>query len=349
MRASRRSALALALVAALAASPAFAEDVEAARQHFADGVRRFTEGDFEGARRLFLQAESEHHAPAILYNLARSEERLGHPQAAVDAYERYLAEAGTRSEYGEASAVALVDIRARSSRVHIDSNPPGARVFVDGAPVGVTPTIVLAPAGAHHVVAEGDSWRAVGDFEAAAGGEKAVLLERPPFALIPGAPVVAAGPSRAAGETGAAPAPEHHTSWLSPPATLWPLLGFGVVAVAGVVTSVVYAMKVNTDQTAVAGTESQIDTSTNNALACQTAPTGSAAILCRTLQSQQNAVNFDNTMIVVGGVVTGAGALGGLLYYFIAPAKPQGHAALRPAVTPWMSAGSTGLSLSGRF
>ncbi len=351
MRASRGSALALALVAALAASPAFAEDLEAARQHFSEGVRRFSEGDFEGARRLFLQAEGEHHAPAILYNLARSEERLGHPQAAVDAYERYLAEAGTRSEYGEASAVAIVDIRARSSRVHIDSKPPGARVFVDGSPVaGVTPTIVLAPAGLHHVVVEGDTWRAAGDFEAAAGGEKTFLLERPEYALAPPGAVVPIAPSGSPvlPVPPPGPAPEHHKSWLSPPRPLWPLVPFGAVAVAGVITSVVYALKVNTDQGPADSTRAQIFEMSASA-DCTTARPGPLGTLCAALKSQQSTVDFDNTMIVVGGVVAGAGVLGAVLYYFIGPGKPETHAALRPAVTPWVSGGSSGLSLSGRF
>ena len=44
-------------------------------------------GDWEGAARHFREADAEHHAPAIVYNLGLSEEKLGHPQAAVDAYE----------------------------------------------------------------------------------------------------------------------------------------------------------------------------------------------------------------------------------------------------------------------
>lgn len=160
-----RAAAALALL--LTHADALADDVADARGHFADGVRRFGDGDFEGARRLFLQAEHEHHAPVILYNLARAEERLGHPQAAVDAYERYLAEAGARAEFAEPAAIAVADLRARSGRVRIESKPQGARAFVDGNPLEEpTPTSVLLPAGLHHVVVEGETWRASSDSEA---------------------------------------------------------------------------------------------------------------------------------------------------------------------------------------
>jgi hypothetical protein len=167
----------------LLSARAGADDVSAARRSFGEGVERFERGDFEGARRLFLQADSEHHAPAILYNLARAEERLGHVQAAVEAYERYLAEAGAQADYAQAAAVAVAELRARSSRVRIESAPAGARVFVDGTPIDeATPTTVLLSAGQHHVVAEGDSWRATADVEASAGKSQTVTLTRPEVA-----------------------------------------------------------------------------------------------------------------------------------------------------------------------
>jgi hypothetical protein len=179
-----RAAAALALL--LTHADALADDVADARGHFADGVRRFGDGDFEGARRLFLQAEHEHHAPVILYNLARAEERLGHPQAAVDAYERYLAEAGARAEFAEPAAIAVADLRARSGRVRIESKPQGARAFVDGNPLQEpTPTSVLLPAGLHHVVVEGETWRASSDFEATGGHDLTVTVERPESASPP--------------------------------------------------------------------------------------------------------------------------------------------------------------------
>jgi PEGA domain-containing protein len=179
-----RAAAALALL--LTHANALADDVADARGHFADGVRRFGDGDFEGARRLFLQAEHEHHAPVILYNLARAEERLGHPQAAVDAYERYLAEAGAKAEFAEPAAIAVADLRARSGRVRIESKPQGGRAFVDGNPLEEpTPTSVLLPAGLHHVVVEGETWRASSDFEATGGHDLTVRVERPETAALP--------------------------------------------------------------------------------------------------------------------------------------------------------------------
>jgi hypothetical protein len=158
---------------------AHGDDLNSARAHFADGVKLFQSGDYEGARRKFLEADREHHAPVILYNVARAEERLEHPQAAVDAYERYLGE-DPKGEYAQAATVAIAQIKARSCRLRVESDPPGARVFVNGeAAPEPAPTLLLVRAGREHVVVEGDGWRGERDVNAAAGGYETVHLSRP--------------------------------------------------------------------------------------------------------------------------------------------------------------------------
>jgi hypothetical protein len=165
------------LLAALAlATNARADDIEAARRIFADGVKLYQKGDYEGARRLFKQADAEHHAAPIVYNLGLAEERLNHPQAAVDAYEKYVAETGDAGEYSSAAAVAIAQIKARSTKLRIESKPAGARVFVDGAPLAEpAPTTTLVPAGHHVVVAQGDGWREEKDVESAGSGDSVVV------------------------------------------------------------------------------------------------------------------------------------------------------------------------------
>ena len=166
---------------AVHAPTAHAGDVEEARRLFAEGVRLYQRGDYEGARRLFKQADAEHHAPAIVYNLGLAEEKLGHPQAAVDAYEAYVAEVGESGELAPAAAVAIAQLKARSTRLRVESRPPGARVFVDGAPLREpAPTSILVPAAHHVVVVQGEGWRAERDIEAPGGGEPlGVVLEAP--------------------------------------------------------------------------------------------------------------------------------------------------------------------------
>ncbi|MDB4996286.1 MAG: hypothetical protein JWM74_3718, partial [Myxococcaceae bacterium] len=159
------------LVVALGFAPAIAaaapDDVDSARKHFGEAVKHYKDGDYEGARALFLQAEREHHAAAIVYNIARTEERLGHPQAAVESYEAYLGEAGEKGEFAQAAALAIAQLRARAPKLRIETKPAGARVFVDGAPLrDVAPITMLVTPGHHHVVAEGEAWRAEADVDA---------------------------------------------------------------------------------------------------------------------------------------------------------------------------------------
>jgi len=174
--------------------------MELARKHFADGVKRYRDGDYGGARALFLEADAAHHAPAIVYNIARAEERLGHPQAAVDAYESYLAEAGETGEFTQAAIVAIAQIRGSSRQLRIESKPPGARIFIDGSPTREpAPTRVLVPAGRHHVVAEGGDWRTEADVDAGPSTVETVTLVKPESPALAAVPIAA--PPGAAGVT----------------------------------------------------------------------------------------------------------------------------------------------------
>jgi hypothetical protein len=209
---------ALVALVLLVAQEARADDVEAARKDFAEAVRLYQQGDYEGARRLFKKADDEHHAASIVYNLARTEERLLRPQAAVDAYEAYIAEAAETGEYTGAAVVAITQIKARSTRLRIETKPTGARVFVDGFPLGeAAPTTFLVAAGHHVVVAQGAGFRAERDIEVRGNGDSlGVTLEAPPVdaptALAPvpepSAPsVVAPPPSDARAEPVVPPPP----------------------------------------------------------------------------------------------------------------------------------------------
>ena len=185
-----RSSLVAALVlASLAPRAARADDVDAARRDFAEGVRLYQRGDYEGARRLFKKADSEHHAASIVYNLAVAEERLRRPQAAIDAYEAYIAEVGESGEFSGAAVVAIAQIKALSTRLRIDTKPSGVRLFVDGFPLSdPSPTTLLVSGGHHVVVAQGDGWRAEADVEAQGGGDTLAVSLRPPEGAASSAP-----------------------------------------------------------------------------------------------------------------------------------------------------------------
>lgn len=183
-------------------------------------MRLFQKGDYAGARRLFKQADAAHHAPQTLYNIGLAEERLSHPQAAVDAYEAYVAEVGDKGDLTPAAAIAIAQIKSRSTRLRIDTKPSGARVFVDGTALAEpSPTTYLVPAGHHVVVAQGDSWRGEVDLEVSGTGDvlpvvvkaqpadvpRAAEPTTPPPVVPPPPPPNAAGPAASATDPGGAP------------------------------------------------------------------------------------------------------------------------------------------------
>jgi hypothetical protein len=141
--------------AAAGAPASAAGDRAQASRDFAEGLRLFQLGDFEGARSQFLRADAEVHAPAIVFNLARAEEKLGDPQAAIDDYEAYLREAGTSGELGLAATVAVAELRERSARLRVESIPSGAVVEIDGRVQRQrTPAVLSVRPGPHRVKLE---------------------------------------------------------------------------------------------------------------------------------------------------------------------------------------------------
>lgn len=215
----RGFALALALWFVSAGARA---DVDKARAVFAEGVRLFKRGDWEGARRLFREADAEHHAPAIVYNLGLAEEKLGHPQAAVDAFEAYIAEAGEAGELSAVAAAAIAQIKARSTRLRLDTRPSGARLFVDGTPLPEpAPTTLLVSPGRHVVVAQGDGWRAERDIEATGTGDLVNLVLDGEANRAPATPAPAPAPSSTAAPTPSPPEPAPPPAPTAPEDLVW--------------------------------------------------------------------------------------------------------------------------------
>lgn len=195
-----------------------ADDVDEARAKFAEGVRLYKQGDDTGARLAFLEAERAHHAAVTVYNLALVEERLGHVQAAVDDYERYVGEAGEQGEFTQAAIVATAELRRRASKIRVETDPPGARLFIDGTPLEErAPVTWLLLPGKHHVSVEWEAGRAEQDVDVTSGSPKTVSFTRPPLAP---PPVVDAG-TPPAQDAGPAPdagteAPPHHAETRPP-------------------------------------------------------------------------------------------------------------------------------------
>lgn len=193
----RRSRLFAAVLGVLLSSGALAiADVDSARARFEKGVELFQKGEHQAALDEFLAADAEHHDPAITYNIARARESLGQAQAAIDGYETYIAEAGEQGEFTAAATLAIAQIKSRSTRLRIQTTPPGARVTIDGKELrDPTPVSVFLFRGKHTVeIAQGD-WKERREIDAAGGGTESELALVRSVAEKPPAPPAEAPPA----------------------------------------------------------------------------------------------------------------------------------------------------------
>lgn len=94
---------------------------------------------------------------SVLYNIAQAESALGHPQAALVAFEQYLAEGGDQvGEVRRAEVTRLIELnRSRLGRLEIRVADPGqASVWLDGAALDATQLNkpIAVEAGAHSIL-----------------------------------------------------------------------------------------------------------------------------------------------------------------------------------------------------
>lgn len=159
----------LALILALCAVPSVAygqasaqEQAEATKReaaaHYHEGRRLFDQELYDAAIERFRQAHGLYPAPANLYNIAKSYERLGASNLCVESYQSYL-------DLYESSkgrpAPDAVDVRNAIQKcrlgaripLSIESDPPGATVYLEAMDkvVGQTPYMTHTDAGTYRL------------------------------------------------------------------------------------------------------------------------------------------------------------------------------------------------------
>jgi len=97
---------------------------------FGDADKLYKTGDFEQAAKLLEEAYALYPEPLLLYNLARALEGMGSTQGAIDAYERYLAQAAKIEDRG------AIERRVATLKVQLAARGPAqpAPVVVDPMP-----------------------------------------------------------------------------------------------------------------------------------------------------------------------------------------------------------------------
>jgi Tfp pilus assembly protein PilF len=204
----RRGGLALSLAAAavlLSGAPAIAADPPApdaerkaeASAHLKRGAELIDAENLEGALAEFEAAYRLVPSPSILHNFGVVHQGLGRKAAALEAFERFLAEAANAPPATrEHARQAVHTLRAEVAELRVPADIAGAAIFVDGRKVGQTPQerpIYLDP-GPHHVSVEKPGGGTVHDerIQASAGQQLTVAM-RPPVA--PAAAVEAVQPA----------------------------------------------------------------------------------------------------------------------------------------------------------
>jgi len=170
--------VAVRLIAALLilglAGTARADARSEARDRLEEGSALYRKGDYAAALGKFEEARALYPSPKIYFNLGQALNRLGHVAAAVDAFEKFLAEAPDAAGDRRRDAEALLnELRPRVGFVKVIAEAR-SEIAVDGQPVGIAPlrrTIPLDPGKPHQVTARAPGARIahVGNVEVVAG------------------------------------------------------------------------------------------------------------------------------------------------------------------------------------
>ncbi|MGH7271119.1 MAG: tetratricopeptide repeat protein, partial [Polyangiaceae bacterium] len=123
-----------------------------AEARFQEGLSRVKKHDFEAARLSFEQAYAVLHRPMILWNLALTEEKTGHPIDALGHFRKVAREAEAADDRANAQQH-VSTLMAQTERVEVKA-PPGAELTVDGGPVVATAPLTepLDVTPGHHVI-----------------------------------------------------------------------------------------------------------------------------------------------------------------------------------------------------
>ncbi|MCP4604985.1 MAG: hypothetical protein GY847_31430 [Proteobacteria bacterium] len=126
-----------------------------ARKSFQEGVRAFEEARLGDALDAFKRAYGLRPSYRILFNIGQAEAELGHPHRAIESFEGYLADSGTRISRERRMSVEKEIMRLRKivGEVIVEG-PRGAEVWLEGERKGYLPLAgpILLPAGRHRLV-----------------------------------------------------------------------------------------------------------------------------------------------------------------------------------------------------
>jgi hypothetical protein len=330
-----------ALALACSSSSARADDTATrdAEARFAEGLSRVKKQDYEGARLSFAQAYTVLHRPLILWNLALSEEKSGHPIDALTHFRKVAQDAP--SEADRASARKHIDsLQAKTSRVDIEA-PSGTTFTLDGSDVAGTAPLgdpVDVIPGHHVIVAKLAISTKTSEVDTLAGQIAHVTFAADPPAIAAAPAPAASVPVEPQPVPYTPPEPTQHPFWTARTITAASLAGLAVAA-TGVAIGFGVASQ-NHKSTA------DDDKGALGQSGCA-APTGNAAqcsALNDAVNSQNRDANLSNALYFTGGAL----AVGAIVSWFFWP-KPKDSTAPTAWIMPTVSPGSVAVGAGGRF
>lgn len=126
-----------------------------AKKQWDSAVALATRSQWDPARAAFLQAYEQSKNPRILYNVGVMEKNLGRYAAAIEWWQRELAEGrGILSPEEEQELGASIQgLQKFVMTIAIDVSEPGAKVFVDGDEIGTSPLAkpISVAIGSHNI------------------------------------------------------------------------------------------------------------------------------------------------------------------------------------------------------
>jgi len=337
----RRAVRWATLVAALAgAVPAGADDSAQrdAEARFEEGLARVRAHDLEAALQSFRQATALMRKPAIVWNLALTEEKTNHPVDALAHFKEYLRQLPAADPDRPRAQKHIDGLNATTGHIDVAA-PNGAAITVDKTQsLGATPLsdpIDVAP-GHHDVEAKlGTAVKTV-TVEALAGQTMQADFRGMDASAAPGATAPQADGAPPPGEALPPDTAQPQRGFFTPRVTTAAILaGVAVVALG---TGVGFGLAASSNQSTAAGYASQ------HPEACSS--TAPMPDVCSQWRGAVNGQNTDTTLSFVGYIAAGVFAAGSVATYLLWPGEPK---SVSMWIVPTASPAGVGLGAGGRF
>ena len=316
----------LVLLTLLAQASPLTADPQAkaqARVLLGEGTKLYQHGDVAGALEKFQAAYAVFPSPKLMFNIGQANRDLSRPVEALQAFEKFLAEATDASAETIADAhKSAAELQKKLGRIRVDCDMAGTEVSLDGKSMGLTPLpeLTWATPGRHQVTAShAGAAPAIENVDVTAGSVSTVTMRLgPPAIPAAAAPVPAPAPKLDL----QAPRPSEASQgwWLGRKWT-WVAAGSTVLLAVGAITAGVLM-------------QDRFDSLNGSCGSASKDPT----IGCS--QSQIDSVSTRQTTANVFWILTGAAAVTtGVLFYF------EG----RPVSVAPVAGGITGFSAAVRY